>query len=166
MSKEKKVQQKTGKNQIRVYGKVTHRIDGKVVKVERNAINVGLLAYFASSMDTNINKAILAAGLFDAAEVAPGGAQDANHGIAMYDATADAWLTLVTVAATATETHGRRWTGSVTVSQDRSVNQVAIGHSYEVGDPPFDTVFATQGFTALDLTNGKDYDVDWELYIA
>lgn len=167
MPKKKISQSKPKKDCVKVRGKVTHRVNGKIVKVEENSIHADLLSYFADSMDTDINKAILAASLFTAAEVAPGGAEDGNHGLAFFDNTGgvEDWFTFDTLTGVPTQSNGKRWTGTVTVSQTREVNQVAVGHSFQAGTPPFDTSYATQGFTSINLQAGATYDIDWELYI-
>lgn len=155
---------KKTKKKIAVMGKVIHRINGKVVKVKKNAIHTDLLAYFRDSMDTAVDKAIN--DLLSAGEVAPGGVQDGKDGIALYDGTAETWLSFTTTVVSATETYGKRWKGSVTVSQAREVTSLALGHSYENSVLPFDTVFATQTFAGLALQSGATYEVEWEPYLV
>lgn len=147
-------------------GKVTHRVDGKIVKVDHNTINIQLLGYLKDSLSAPIDRAIN--DLMTASEVAPGGAQDAKDGIAFYDATGgvESWFTFTTTSIAATETYGARWKGEVTVSQAREVQQLALGYNYEADDPPFSTTYATQAFAGLNLQSGATYEVEWEIYIA
>lgn len=153
-------------NNLKLMGKVTHRVNGKIVKVEKNAINAGLFGYLRDSMDSVIDRAINS--LMSAGEVAPGGAQDGNDGIAFYDATGgvESWFTFTTTSIAATETYGKRWSGTVQVSQARNVQELAIGYNYQAGTPPFGTTYATQSFAGLSLQSGATYEVEWEIYLA
>lgn len=151
------------KGKVEVVGVVTHYINGKKVFVKRNTISADLFGYFRDSMDTVVDKAINA--LFSAAEVAPGGAQDGNDGLAMFDDDAASWLTFDTVTQTPVETYGKKWRGTVTTSQARTITQVALGHSYEAGSPPFDTTYGSQTFAGLALQSGATYQVDYEIYV-
>lgn len=165
MKKQTKPKSKKG-NTLKLMGKVTHRINGKVVKVDKNAIHADLFTYLQNSMDTSVDNAIN--NLFETGQIAPGGAQDGRDGIAFYDATGgvESWFSFVTTSIAATETYGKRWKGEVTVSQAREVSDLAIGFDYQAGTPPFGTTYATQAFAGLALQSGATYEVEWEIYLA
>lgn len=156
----------TPTSKIRIMGRVTHKVDGKVVKRQQNAINTDLFTYLANSLNSVANKAI--DDLFTDDEVEVGSTQDGKDGIVIYDNTTgvEEFLTMTTTAGTAVETYGRRWVGTLTATQAREVTELAIGHSLEAGTPPFDTAFATQSFAGISLQSGSNYTVEWEIFIA
>lgn len=151
------------KGKVEIVGIVTHYVNGEKVLVKRNAIHADFFEYLQASMDTDVDEAINA--LFDTAEVAPGGAQDGNDGLAMLDDDTGDWLTFDTETQAPTETYGKKWRGTVTVSQARTITQVALGHSYEAGTPPFATAYGTQSFAGLALQSGAQYQVDYEIFV-
>jgi len=146
-------------------GHVRHIVDGQVVHEKHNAIDVSLKSYLQSVLDSNTDNAINS--LFDTAEVAPGGAQDGNDGICVYDNDTATWLSMVTTTMAANNTYGKRWQGEIaSLSQARTINESALGYDYEgTNADHFSTIYATQSFTGIPLTAGANYIIEWEIYI-
>lgn len=148
---------------IQLIGKVTHRVNDKIILVQSNTINANLFTYLRNSMSSNVNKAI--DDLFTASQIAPGGAQDGKDGIAFFDSEATVYQSMATITGAETETYGRRWIGTVEMDQPRTITGTVLGHSYQAGSPTFDTLYATQSFTGITLPSGSLYEVDWEIFL-
>lgn len=145
-------------------GIVKHYIDGRLVLEKRNAIQTELFDYLVASMDSVVNNAI--DNLMNASEVQPGSTQDTRDGIAIFDNTNGVFKTMTVATAVPVEQKAKRWVGSVNLSVAFDVNQAVLGHSYQAGNPPFLTPYALQNFTALALTAGALYEVDWEIFLT
>jgi len=150
---------------VRLIGQVQHFVDGELVYEQHNAINADLKTYFQNSMDTAVDNAINS--LMDTAEVALGGAQDGNDGIAIHDSDVPEWITMVTTTMAANNTYGKRWQGQVaSMSQARTIDESALGYNFAAANPVhFETIYATQSFTGIPLSAGANYIIEWEIYI-
>ena len=89
----------------------------------------------------------------------------AKDGIVYFDTTTGLYYTMVTTTLTPVNTFARKWRGVVTLSTDRSINEVALGHSLQIGASPFQWMYASQAFTALVLPQNAEYWVDWEIFL-
>lgn len=145
-------------------GIVKHYVDKKLVLEKRNAIQTELFNYLIASMDSVVDNALN--NLMSASEVVPGSTQDGRDGIAIFDNTNSVFKTMTVATAVPVQQFAKRWIGSVTLSVAFNVNQAVLGHSYQAGNPPFLTPYALQNFTALALTAGALYEVDWEIFLT